>query len=183
MRHPLFDRRVPLLLHWNSVARALSLDDGRCRWHLFSCDWRTEQLYSLGNAALETSRCWSALCDCYGACGWYPAEFDAWPAYLGLLFPAVQSVGPNLPAVYSAMVLPCATVYFCWWLAALRSIPWRATALSLAYCMWWRKTHIKRKSPCDDGYITETLTHATTHKNEVVLARWRVCTALTISRW
>jgi len=89
------------------------LDDGYCRWHLLSCDRWAEQLYPLGNAALETGWCWSALCDCYGACGGYPAEFDAWLTYLGLLFHAIQSIGPNLPAVYSAMVLPCAAVHFC----------------------------------------------------------------------
>ena len=89
MRHPLFDWRVPLLLHRNSVARALSLDDGHCWWHLFYCNWRTEQLYSLGNAALEASWYWSTFCARHGTCGRHPAEFDAWPAYLGLLFPAV----------------------------------------------------------------------------------------------
>ena len=32
---------------------------------------------------------------------------------LGLLFPAVQSVGANLSAVHSAMVLPCTALHFC----------------------------------------------------------------------
>ena len=52
-------------------------------------DWWAEQLYSLGNAALETGWYWSTFCDRHGTCGRHPAEFDAWPAYLGLLFPAV----------------------------------------------------------------------------------------------
>ena len=28
-------------------------------------------------------------------------------------YSSIQSIGPNLPAVYSVMVLPCAAVHFC----------------------------------------------------------------------
>lgn len=69
------------------------------------------KLYSVGNAALETGWYWSALCDCYGACGGYPAKSDDGSAYLGLLFPAFQSTGPNLSAIHCAVVLFCAVVH------------------------------------------------------------------------
>ena len=85
-------------------------DGGR---HLFCSHRRIEQLYSVGNAHVEAGSCRCVICDWYGTCCGYPAESNAWFAYLGLLFPAIQSAWSNLSAIYCVMVLPCFVVHLC----------------------------------------------------------------------
>ena len=60
-----------------------------------------------------TMSCRCAICDWHGTCCGYSAESNAWFAYLGLLFPALQSAGSDLSAVHGAVVLPCAVVHLC----------------------------------------------------------------------
>ena len=131
MCHPLVNRRVALLLYRDHVAWVFSLDNGCCRRHLFRCDRWTEQLYSLGNAVVETSWHWGFIRNCHGACCRYSTELDVGLAYLGLLFPAVQSTWANLSAVYSVVVLLSIIVYFYRWLAKICPFQRRASTLSL----------------------------------------------------
>ena len=74
---------------------------------------RIEQLYSVGNAHVEAGSCRCVICDWHGTCCGYPAESNAWFAYLGLFFPAIQSAWSNLSAIYCVMVLPCFVVHLC----------------------------------------------------------------------
>ena len=97
----------------DSVARSLTLDYGCSGRHLFCGHRWIEQLYSVGNAHVEAGSCRCVICDWYGTCCGYPAESNAWFAYLGLLFPAIQSAWSNLSAIYCVMVLPCFVVHLC----------------------------------------------------------------------
>lgn len=47
------------------------------------------------------------------ATGRHPVEPDDGLAYLGLLFPAIQSTGSNLSSIHCAMVLPFVVVHLC----------------------------------------------------------------------